>query len=92
MMQRLICSHDMAVVPREAYILIDSEGPIYFCGLRCLCLWALTVSTKPNLRREQLDVPVVLKTADGEEHAFRGLRPLARWACERALGEEQALI
>jgi hypothetical protein len=76
----------MAVVPGEAYILTDSDGPIYFCSLRCLCLWAITIATKPTLQRQQLDVPLGVKTADGEEHAFSGLKSLARWASDRALG------
>lgn len=42
----------MVAVPENAYIVTDDEGEIYLCNARCLCLWSMTLATKPELPEE----------------------------------------
>ncbi len=84
-MTRLICSHDRAAISEAAFVLTDDEGPIYFCGLRCLCLWAITWATKPNMPEVTGSMALLLRLPNGEEHTFSGMKRLARWASDLAL-------
>ena len=51
-MKRRICSYDMAAVPEDGYIVTDEGGEIYLCNARCLCIWAVSLATKPGLSEE----------------------------------------
>ena len=39
-MKRRLCSYDMVEVPPQAFVLIDLGGEMFFCNLRCLCVWS----------------------------------------------------
>lgn len=39
-MTRRLCSYDMAEVSPHAFVLSDDGGEMYFCDLRCLCVWS----------------------------------------------------
>ncbi len=38
-MKRRVCSYDMFAVPDPSFVLKDTVGEMYFCNLRCLCVW-----------------------------------------------------
>jgi hypothetical protein len=69
-MKRRICSYDMAAVPEDSYMLKDDEGEIYLCNARCLCIWAVTLATKPGLSDDLKNRKSVLRGPTGEEVAF----------------------
>jgi hypothetical protein len=48
-MERRICSYDRVEVPEAAYVLQDGGGEVYFCNLRCFCIWAVQIATRPKL-------------------------------------------
>jgi hypothetical protein len=85
MVKMRICSYDMAAVPEDSYVLKDDEGEIYLCNARCLCIWAVTLATKPGLSEELKNRKSVLGGPIGEEVAFETMIGLARWAAARAL-------
>ncbi len=84
-MKRRLCSYDMVEVPQHAFVLTDSGGEMYFCDLRCLCVWSVQLATRPNLSELQRSGTYLLKTEIGEEHQFKGVRSVARWAADAAL-------
>jgi hypothetical protein len=47
--KRRICSYDMLEVRPDGYTLTETEGEMYFCNARCLCIWAVQLATRPNL-------------------------------------------
>lgn len=51
-MKRRICSYDLAAVPDDGYVVTDDGGEIYLCNARCLCIWAVSLATKPGLPEE----------------------------------------
>jgi hypothetical protein len=61
-------------------------GEIYLCNARCLCIWAVTLATKPGLSEELKARRLVLKVPAGEELVFETIIGLARWASSHALG------
>jgi hypothetical protein len=75
----------MVVVPENAYVLTDDAGEIYRCNARCLCLWSLTLATKPGLAEELKTQSLKLNTPNLEEFQFDSLVELARWASANAL-------
>jgi hypothetical protein len=81
-MKRRICSFDMVVVPENAYV---HAGEIYLCNARCLCLWFLTLATKPGLAEELKTQSLKLNTPNLEEFQFDSIVELARWASANAL-------
>ena len=40
-MKRRVCSYDMFAVPDPSFVLKDTAGEMYFCNLRCFCVWAV---------------------------------------------------
>ncbi len=84
-MKRRLCSYDMVEVPQHAFVLTDSGGEMYFCDLRCLCVWSVQLATRPNLSELQRSGTYLLKIQGGEEHQFNGIRSVARWAADGAL-------
>ena len=88
--KRRICSYDMAEVPAECYCLEDAQAAVYFCSDRCLCLWAVLWATKTNLPEDRKRLDMDLVVPGGARVHFMGLRELARWAAEKALGRESA--
>jgi hypothetical protein len=85
-MKRRICSYDLAAVPEDGYVVTDEGGEIYLCNARCLCIWAVSLATKPGLSEELQVRKVVLKVPAGEELVFETIIGLARWASSHALG------
>jgi hypothetical protein len=85
-MKRRICSYDMAAVPEDGYIVADERGEIYLCNARCLCIWSITLATKPGLSEELKARRLVLKAPAGEKLVFETIAGLARWASSHALG------
>jgi hypothetical protein len=59
---------------------------MYFCNLRCFCVWSVQLATRPNLSVEDKTVAYSLTTPSGEEHQFTGIVDVARWAAANALG------
>ena len=84
-MKRRLCSYDMVEVPPEAFVLTDAGGEMYFCNLRCLCVWSIQLATRPNLSDLQRSSAYVLKTQSPEEHRFDSIRAVARWASDASL-------
>ena len=87
-MKRRICSYDLAAVPEDGYIVTDDGGEIYLCNPRCLCIWAVSLATKPGLTEELKVRRLILKVPAGEEPVFETIIGLARWASSHALGVE----
>jgi hypothetical protein len=87
-MKRRICSYDLAAVPDDGYVVTDDRGEIYLCNARCLCIWAVSLATKPGLSEELKARKLVLKVPAGEELVFETIIGLARWASSHALGVE----
>jgi hypothetical protein len=85
MVKRRICSYDRAAVPEASYVLKDAEGEIYLCNSRCLCIWAVSLATKPGLSEDLKNWKSILRAPTGEEVAFETMIGLARWAAARAL-------
>jgi hypothetical protein len=48
--KRRICSYDILEVRPDGYALTETEGEMYFCNARCLCIWAVHVKggVKPD--------------------------------------------
>jgi hypothetical protein len=40
-MKRRVCSYDMYAVPDPSFVLKDTVGEMYFCNLRCFCVWSV---------------------------------------------------
>jgi|ERR1039457_278114 hypothetical protein len=80
------CSYDLAAVPEDGYGVADDGGEIYLCNARCLCIWAVSLATKPGLSEELKARRLVLKVPTQEELVFETIAGLARWACSHALG------
>ena len=85
-MKRRNCSFDMAVIPDSAYSVTDDGGEIYLCNSRCLCLWAITLATKPGLADELKTQRLKLETPNAKEIEFESIIDLARWASANVLG------
>ena len=83
MMKRRVCSCDMFAVPDPSFVLKDTVGEMYFCNLRCFCVWSVQ-PTGPNLSAEDKTGAYFLTTPSGEEHQFAGIVDVARWATANA--------
>ena len=38
--------------PTPSFVLKDTVGEMYFCNLRCYCIWSVQLATRPNLSAE----------------------------------------
>jgi hypothetical protein len=56
MMKRRVCSYDRFAVPDPSFVLKDTVGEMYFCNLRCLCVWSVQLATRPNLHPKAVAV------------------------------------
>ena len=83
-MKRRVCSYDMLAVPDSSFVLKDAVGEMYFCNLRCFCVWSVQLATRPNLSIEEKTSVYSLLTPTGEEHQFAGIVDVARWATATA--------
>jgi hypothetical protein len=84
-LKRRVCSYDRVEVSEAAFILNDGGGEIYFCNLRCFCIWAVQIATKPQLSDTDRQGEFGLKTPEGEELHFSGIIQVAMWAALNAL-------
>ena len=84
-MKRRICSYDLAAVPEDGYVVTDDGGEIYLCNARCLCIWAVSLATKPGLSEEIKARRLVLKLPAGEELVFDNHRTgtMGQFPCAR---------
>jgi hypothetical protein len=64
-MKRRVCSYDMFAVPDPSFVLKDTVGEMYFCNLRCLCIWSVQLATRPNLSMEDKTSAYSLTTSSG---------------------------
>ena len=69
---------------RYSFVLKDTGGELYFCNLRCFCIWSVQLATRPNLSEEDKTGVYSLTTPSGEEHQFAGIVDVARWATATA--------
>ena len=83
-MKRRVCSYDMFEVPAPSFVLKDTVGEMYFCNLRCFCVWAVGLATRPNLSEEVKTDAYSLTTPTGEQRKFSGIVAVARWATDAA--------
>lgn len=84
-MKRKLCSYDIAEVPDDCYVVVDSEGEVYFCNARCLGIWALVRATKSGLVEADARKACTLKRPQGKALEFESIKELARWAAANAL-------
>lgn len=87
--KRRICFYDLAAVPEDGFLVTDDGGEIYLCNARCVCIWAVSLATKPALSEELKIRRLVLKVSAGEEFVFETIAGLARWASCDALGRAE---
>ena len=73
MMKCRVCSYDMFAVPDPSFVLKDTVGEMYFCNLRCFCVWSVQLATRPNLSVED-KTGVYLLTTVGNINYFRSSR------------------
>jgi hypothetical protein len=73
----------MFAVPDPSFVLKDTVGEMYFCNLRCVCVWSVQLGTRPNISVEDKNVAYSLTTPSGEEHQFAGIVDVA-WATATA--------
>jgi YtcA family len=50
-MKRRVCSYDMLAVPDASFVLKDTVGEMYFCNLRCFCVWSVQLATRRRVTR-----------------------------------------
>ena len=60
-------------------------GEIYLCNARCLCLWSMTLATKPELSEQIKMQPLKLNKSKSEDLEFESIVELAQWSAINAL-------
>jgi hypothetical protein len=88
-MKRQICSYDMLAVPSHSYTVSDTEGEMYFCNSRYLCLWSMMLVAKPNLPTDDHEQLFVMTLSDGSKRSFDTLIELAQWSAANAIGKSE---
>jgi hypothetical protein len=83
-MKRRVCSYGVSAVPDPSFVLKDTGGEMYFCNLRCFCVWSVQRATRPDLSEEDKTGAYSLITPSGEEHQFNGIVDVAQWATATA--------
>ena len=83
-MKRRVCSYDMFAVPDPSFVLKDLVGEMYFCNLRCFCVWSVQRATRPDLFAEDKTDAYSLTTPSGKDHHFAEIVDVARWATAAA--------
>lgn len=74
---------------RCSLCLSDSGGEMYFCGARCLCVWAVLLATRPDLTDKSMSEKLSLLASTRERFDFKSIAELARWAVENAFGPKR---
>ena len=83
-MKRRVCSCDMFAVPDASFVLKDTVGEIYFCNLRCFCVWSVQRATRPDLSEEEKTGAYSLTNPSGEEHTRKSFYFKAAAVAHRA--------
>lgn len=66
-MKRRVCSYDMFAVPDPSFVPERyGVGEMYFCNLRCFCVWLVQIATRPNLSVEDKRGAYSLTTPSGD--------------------------
>jgi hypothetical protein len=68
----------MLEVRPNGYTLTETEGEMYFCNARCLCIWAVQLATRPNLADSRKLPSVQLTQPTGEQRTFADVGELAK--------------
>jgi hypothetical protein len=59
--KRRVCSYDRLAVPDPCFVLKDTVGEMYFCNLRCFCVWsvqlAIVLCKKKNTALVEITLP-----------------------------------
>lgn len=84
---RNFCSYDRLAVPGNGFVLDHDGEELYFCKLRCLCLWSVQVATRPTLSEADRRGTFLLHSLTQKELRFEGIVELARWSASSALGK-----
>jgi hypothetical protein len=63
----------MFAVPDPSFVLKDTVGEMYFCNLRCFCVWSVQLATRPNLSEEDKTGVYSLTTPGGKNISSMGL-------------------
>ena len=90
--KRRICSYDMLEVRPDGYTLTETEGEMYFCNARCLCIWAVQLATRPNLADGRNLPGVQLTQPTGEQRTFADVGELAKWSVANALDDGKQIV
>ena len=90
--KRRICSYDMLEVRPDGYALTETEGEMYFCNARCLCIWAVQLATRPNLPEDRKLPAVQLTQPNGEQRTFADVAELAKWSVANALDVDKQIV
>jgi hypothetical protein len=90
--KRRICSYDMVEVRPDGYTLTETEGEMYFCNARCLCIWAVQLATRPNLAEGRKLPGAQLTQPNGEQRTFADVGELAKWSVANALDDGKQII
>jgi hypothetical protein len=67
-MKRRIGSYDMFAVSDPSFVLKYTVAEMYFCNLRCFCVWSVQRATRPKLSVQDRTGAYSLTTPSGEEH------------------------
>ena len=65
----------------------ETEGEMYFCNARCLCIWAVQLATRPNSADGRKLPGVLMTQPTGERRTFADVGELAKWSVANALGD-----
>jgi len=58
--KRRVCYYDVWQSRTICFVLKDTVGEMYFCNLRCFCVWSVLLATRPNHCRECIfDIPAL---------------------------------
>jgi hypothetical protein len=90
--KRRICSYDRTEVGSDGYTLTETEGEMYFCNARCLCIWTVQLATRPNLADGRRLPGVRLTHPTGEQRTFADVGELAKWSVSNALGDSNRAV
>jgi hypothetical protein len=82
----------MLEVRPDGYTLTETEGEMYFCNARCLCIWAVQLATRPNLANSRKLPSVQLTQPTGEQRTFADVGELAKWSVANALDDGKQIV
>jgi hypothetical protein len=72
----LILQQSGVSVRRDGYTPTETEGEMYFCNARCLCIWTVQLATHSNLADGRHLPGVQLTQPTGEQRTFADVENL----------------